>query len=143
MKRWPAKHMAEILVDTSALFALLNSEDDHHAKAARTHERLVRQKASLILPNFILAETHAILNKRVGPRAALDFLNAALRDFEMERVSLEDEWSAHAILQTATRARSLSYFDAILVAVAERRKISEIFSYDRHFELMGLRLSHS
>jgi len=132
--------MADVLLDTSAIFALLNPDDDHHAGAVAINDRLIRQKATLILPNFLLAECHAILNKRLGPRAARGFLNAALQDFQIERISVEDEWTAHAMLQNVSRQRDLSYFDAVAVALAQRLQISDVFSFDRHFAIMGLKL---
>ena len=133
--------MANILLDTSAIFSLLNVEDSHHRRAAEIHKAILSRKASLVLPNFLLAESHTILNRRMGYQVAKEFLDAALRDFEIERVTLEDEWTAHAILHQTTRRRDLSYFDAVAVAVAERLGIKEIFSFDSHFERSGLTLS--
>lgn len=131
--------MAEVLLDTSAIFALLNRDDQHHAKAVAIHEALINRQAVLVLPNFLLAEAHAIINKRLGPRVARDFLNGALRDFEIQRVTLEDEWAAHGILQNVTRSNALSYFDAVAVALAERLGIAEVFTFDKHFRWMGLK----
>jgi len=88
----------------------------------------------------LLAESHTIINRRLGPRPARDFLNAAVQDFQIERVTVEDEWAAHAMLQKISRRRDLSYFDAVAIALAERLGIDEVFSFDRHFTLMGLRL---
>ena len=131
--------MDKVLVDTSALFALMNPDDEHHSSAVKIHNRLISSNSALILPNFILSETHTILNKRLGPKVARDFLNAALQDFEIERVTLEDEWSAHAMLQNTSRSKNLSYFDAAAVAMAQRLGIHNVFSFDRHFFLMGLK----
>ncbi len=127
-------------MDNSGLFALLNPDDDHHPQSIKIYDSLVRRKASLILPNFLLAESHTIINKRLGPRPAKQFLNAALVDFQIERITVEDELTAHAMLQNTSRRRSLSYFDAVAVALAERLGIREVFSFDRHFHLMGLKL---
>ncbi len=131
--------MAEVLLDTSAIFALLNRDDPHHARAVTIHQSLIHRQAVLVLPNFLLAESHAIINKRLGSRAARDFLQGALRDFEIQRVTLEDEWAAQGILQNVTRSKALSYFDAVAVALAERLGISEVFTFDKHFRLMGLK----
>ena len=70
--------MDKVLLDTSALFALLNSDDSHHKKAVSINQALIRRRVVLVLPNFLLAESHAILNKRLGPQAARAFLNAAV-----------------------------------------------------------------
>ena len=133
--------VSRVLVDTSALYALANPEDEHHPRAIEIHRSLIRRKVTLVLPNFLLAETHTIINRRLGPQAAREFLNSAVQDFEIERVTLEDEWSAHALLQDVSRQRDLSYFDAVAASVAERLGAEEIFSFDRHFSLIGLKLS--
>ena len=131
--------MASVLVDTSAIFALLNPEDDHHRKAVAVNEVLIRRKVALVLPNFLLAESHAIINKRLGAPSARAFLHAALQDYDIERVTLEDEWAAQAILQHPGKTAGVSYFDAVAAALAERLQIHEIFTFDRHFTLLGFK----
>lgn len=133
--------MDKVLLDTSAVYALLDADDDHHRKAAAISQRLIDRKVVLVLPNFILAEAHAILNKRLGPQAARDFLNSALQEYEIVRATLEDEWAAYALLQQTSRAKDLSYFDAVAIAMADRLGIGEVFSFDRHFKLAGLSLA--
>lgn len=132
--------MDKVLLDTSAIFALLNSDDSHHKNAVSINQALIRRRVVLVLPNFLLAESHAILNKRLGPQAARAFLNAAVQEYEIERATLEDEWTAHALLQQTSRTRDLSYFDAVAIAMAERLEIHEVFSFDSHFKLAGLSL---
>jgi predicted nucleic acid-binding protein len=135
--------MDKVLVDTSGLFALIDQGNIHHKLALKINVSLINRNATLILPNFLLAECHTIINKRLGPRPARDFLNAALLDFHLERITIEDEWAAHAMLQTISRQRDLSYFDAVAIALAERLRITEIFSFDQHFTMMGLKLSEA
>lgn len=48
---------------------------------------------------------------------------------------------ANALLQEISRAKDLSYFDAVSIAMADRLGISEVFSFDRHFKLAGLSLA--
>lgn len=131
--------MDDILLDTSAIFALINPDDPNHPKAVATHQSLIARQVHVIFPNFLLAESHAIINKRLGPHRARAFLNAALQDFIIERVTVEDEWAAHAILQNVSRQKALSYFDAVAVALAGRLGIQEVFTFDRHFKLMGFK----
>jgi predicted nucleic acid-binding protein len=133
--------MDKVLLDTSGLFALLIPDDAHHKQSLEINDRLIRRQVTLILPNFLLAESHAIINKRLGPRSAREFLNAALLDFQIERITVEDEWAAHAMLQTISRRRNLSYFVAVAIALAGRLGIHEVFSFDDHFRLMGLKLA--
>ncbi|OGR85760.1 MAG: hypothetical protein A2901_01215 [Elusimicrobia bacterium RIFCSPLOWO2_01_FULL_54_10] len=135
--------MGSVLADTSALYALINPEDDHHPKAVEIYGSLLQRQVVLVLPNFILAETHTLINRRIGHLAAREFLQKTIQDFNIERATVEDEWTALATLVEGRRSKGLSYFDAIAVAVAERLGIEEVFTFDRHFKLMGLKVCSS
>jgi predicted nucleic acid-binding protein len=52
--------MARILVDTSAVFALLDRGDANHAAARKTLDSLKRRRVEPLLTNFIVAESHAL-----------------------------------------------------------------------------------
>jgi len=132
--------MDKVLVDTSALYALIDRSDDHHAKAVQLLQSLTQRATELIVPNFILAETHTIINRRIGPREALLFLNKTLLDYHIERVTLEDESRAIVLLQGISSSKNYSYFDAVAAALAQRLAIADVFSFDRHFQRLGLRL---
>ena len=88
------RSMDRILVDTSALYALVDRNDEHHSQAAKILASLLPYAPQLVVPNFLLAESHTIINRRVGPREALRFLKGALLDYQIERVTVEDEQRA-------------------------------------------------
>lgn len=131
--------MDRIFVDTSALYALIDQNDSHHSQAVKILASLLPRSPQLVVPNFLLAETHTIINRRIGPREALRFLNGALLDYQIERVTIQDEQRALALLQRISVSRNFSYFDAVAVALAERLGIEEVFTFDRHFTLLGLK----
>jgi predicted nucleic acid-binding protein len=132
--------MDKVLVDTSALYALVDRNDIHHSESIRILASLIPKSPDLIVPNFILAESHTIINRRIGPKEALLFLNSALLDYHIERVTAEDESRALVLLQGVSSSKNYSYFDAAAVAMAERLGITDVFTFDQHFAKMGLRL---
>ena len=131
--------MADILLDTGFLYALADQDDDHHSRSKAVLAQVTKED-SLVLPNFLLAETHTVINKRLGPQAAKAFLNAAIQDYHVERVTSEDEMAAHALLQEVSRSRDFSYFDAAACAVALRLGIERVFTFDRHFQQLGFEI---
>jgi predicted nucleic acid-binding protein len=70
--------MERVLVDTSAIVALLVPEDVAHAEAVQGFETLRRQKARLVMTSAALLETYALLGRRLGLAAAARFRD----DFE-------------------------------------------------------------
>jgi predicted nucleic acid-binding protein len=66
--------MAQTLVDTSAIYALLDRNDANHRKAVTLLRVLQRRSLMPVLSNFIVAECHALLLSRLGPKTARDWL---------------------------------------------------------------------
>ena len=60
--------MARVLVDTSAVYALLDRSDACHAAAKDSLEGLKKARSEPLLTNFIVAECHALALARLGHR---------------------------------------------------------------------------
>src|SRR4051812_1051280 len=90
----PFRH--RILVCTSAFFALYSADDRVDSRAV-TIGKVARGR--LVTTNFIVAETHALLLRRVGRRVAVLFLDEVDRSrMTVVRVSLKDERQAREII---------------------------------------------
>ena len=61
MRRRRASQARRTLVDTSAYFALLDTDDANHAQARTIRDRLIAEGWRLFTTSFVLAETHALL----------------------------------------------------------------------------------
>jgi predicted nucleic acid-binding protein len=126
--------VARILVDTSAVFALLDRGDANHAGARATMERLRRRRTEPILTNFIVAESHALALSRLGADIARRWLLGNV--WSIERVSEDDEVRATAIIARYTD-KTFSYTDATSFAVMERLGLKTAFAFDPHFGQYG------
>ena len=127
--------MAQVLVDTSAIYALVDRDDTYHRKALTTLRSLSRRRLTPLLTNFLIAECHALLLSRLGAQTARVWLSNQV--WPVERVSLQDE--EKAIIQRYSD-KTFSYTDATSFAVMERLSIGEAFAFDPHFSQYGLRL---
>ena len=129
--------MAQVLVDTSAIYALVDRDDTYHQKALTTLRSLSRRRLTPLLTNFLIAECHALLLSRLGAQTARVWLSNQV--WPIERVSLQDEEKAKAIIQRYSD-KTFSYTDATSFAVMKRLSIGEAFAFDPHFRQYGLRL---
>jgi len=129
--------VAQLLVDTSAVYALIDRDDSYHRKAVSLLRSLPRRGLTPLLTNFIVAESHALLLSRVGAGVARDWLLRPI--WPMERITPEDEEKAREIIRRYTD-KSFSYTDATSFAVMERLGIKEAFAFDPHFRQYGLKL---
>ena len=126
------------LVDTSAYFALLDTDDANHAPARTISERVIAEGWRLFITSFVLAETHALLLNRLSQQIATRFL----RDMEESPTTLvwvtpRDVERAKAIIYQYTD-KDFSLTDAASFAVMERLRIPAAFTFDRHFAQYGL-----
>lgn len=122
------------MVDTSAVYALIDRSDDWHEKAKNLFKKLSEKDVDLILTNFILAETHALILSRIGHELAREWVKNLV--WKIERVKEEDEKRAREII-IAYKDKSFSYTDATTFAVMERLKLNVALAFDNHFTQFG------
>ena len=126
-------------IDTSALLAVLDADDAHHARAARVWADLVGSSEDLVATTYVLVETCALAQSRLG-LGATQLLNDDV--VPVLRVTWVDETlhrTAMAALLTAHR-RDLSLVDCVSFEVMRRLGVERAFAFDRHFRQQGFGL---
>jgi len=117
-------------VDTSAI--LLNAADEEHSRAAATYRNLLETGEPLFSTNYILVETIALLQRRLGIAAVSTFQSDILPTLDVEWLTEESHQAAMADLLAASRRR-LSLVDCSSFLVMKRRGITRAFAVDPHF----------
>jgi predicted nucleic acid-binding protein len=125
------------MVDTSAIYALLDKSDANHVAAVKLIKIIARENNEVILTNFIVAETHALILVRLGNKLANYWLKNLC--WHIERVSEEDEEKAKDIID-AYIDKKFSYTDATTFAVMTRINIKTAFTFDKHFIQYGFKM---
>ena len=128
-----------VFADTSALYALLVRTEEGHAEVAAAFSRLLRGRRALVTSNYVVLETAALLQRRIGL--------PAVRDFD-ERIAplLTVRWITEPLHRRAMdrliRAdrRGVSLVDCTSFEVMEGEGITEAFALDRDFAAAGFRL---
>ncbi len=128
--------MAQVLVDTSAVYALVDRDDAFHRKAVAILRAMPRRGLTPILTNFIVAESHALLLSRMGAAIARRWLLE--QAWQIEAVQPQDEDAAREIIRKYTD-KSFSYTDATSFAVMTRMGIGSAFGCDPHFQQYGFK----
>jgi len=125
-----------VFVDTSALLAVLDRDDERHAAAKQAWEGLRDRAEVPVCHNYILVEASAVLGRRFG----LD----ALRVFGRDIVPvLKVIWVTRDIHEAAVGAqlaagkRGLSLVDCATFEVMRRSGLRTAFAYDPHFREYG------
>jgi predicted nucleic acid-binding protein len=127
-----------IFVDTSALYAVLDADDENHQRAKRAWTDLVEREERLVCNNYVLVETFALVQHRLGMEAVRTLQQDILPVLHVEWV---DESSHHAggtAMLTAAR-RKLSLVDCVSFEVMRQLGIKTAFTFDPHFAEQGFR----
>lgn len=126
-----------VLIDTSALYALVDTEDNNHLQAVDCLDRIAQFHFPIWTTNFTLVECHHRILQRLGIRAGLLFLeNIYDGGVTIERALGIDEQQARNYLQRFSD-QNISYIDGISFAVMKRLGIGKAFAFDWHFRLLG------
>ena len=128
-----------ILVDTSALYAVLDRDDEHHARAKTTWARLLESDETLLVSNYVVVETTALVQHRLGMEAVRVLCGDVLPVLEVYWLTQADHVQAQNALLASDR-RELSLVDCSSFHVMRQRLIRTAFAFDRHFGEQGFDL---
>jgi len=123
-----------VLWDSSAILALLDADDADHERAVTIAERVAAERRPSFITNYIEAEAHALLLRKLGRAIAREWLLTA--GLCMLRALPQEEERAKVILARHTD-KDWSLCDAISFAVLESRGARTAFTFDRHFRQYG------
>ena len=121
-----------IFADTSGLFALLVKNDHMHIRAKQNFEYFAQHRAHLLTSSFVLVETTALLQRRVGLTAVHDFQSKIVPLIDITWV--DNNWYNRAIQRLfALSNRNISLVDSLSFEIMETLEIKLAFSFDKHF----------
>jgi uncharacterized protein len=125
-----------VFVDTSAFYAILDRDDKHHAESARVWDALLGSEAILITTNYVVVETCALIQHRLGLKALRTFSADMLPVVDVRWISSPEHIAAMQSLLTINRRR-LSLVDCVSFLVMRAGGLSKVFAFDQHFAEQG------
>ena len=125
-----------VFVDTSALYAVLDADDANHAAAAAEWHRLLGSSVVLVTSNYVLLETTALLQHRLGLEAVRIFHHDVCPVLGIEWID-ENTHRAGMSSVLTTSQRKLSLVDCISFALMGELGIRQVFAFNRHFSEQG------
>lgn len=126
----------KVLVDTSALYALVATSDSFHSMAKPLYDSFIDRSVEVYLTSYIWVEASAIIHSRLG-FSTLKKLIADIMPvtsvYWIEEATHQEAWNQLVARNGA--GPSLVDWTTILVA---RNLGSIVFTFDKHFEAEGL-----
>ena len=125
-----------VLLDTSALVALMDADDPAHESVAAAWATILAEAVPPLLTSLTLLEALAVLPRRLGMDAVRVFCERHLPLIELHAVETPvlltavDAW-------LAARRRDLSLVDVVSFLVMRREGLTQVFTIDPHFTEQG------
>lgn len=121
--------MPSVAVDTGLLVAFLSKDDDDFLLA----QKFFQKNSGILITNLpVLTEAAYLLSRRPG--AAADLLRWVAKTFDIDKETAID---LPRIVEIMTKYADLpaDFADASLLAMCERRGLSEIATFDKDFDV--------
>ena len=130
----------QVFVDTSALYAILDADDDNHPQAASAWQRLlgdIRSGDRQGITHYgVVIEANALVQRRLGMRAVDDLNSSILSVLDVEYVNEELHRRALAATLAAGR-RNVSLVDWTSFELMRARRITLALAFDDDFAEHG------
>lgn len=131
-----------VFVDTSAFYALMDHSDNNFEKAAELWKSFLERDFYLRTSNYVIIETLALLQSRLGFEAAdlwyrdvLSLAEVLWIDGSMHNLAYE--------LWLGFGRRKLSFVDCVSFVTMRHYKVEKVFGFDKHFTEQGFEVWHS
>jgi uncharacterized protein len=125
-----------VFVDTSGLYAVFDRDDENHSRAKRAWVEWLREGAVLLTNNYVLLETSALLQHRIGVAALRALHEEVAPLLQVDRVSEEQHRAAVEAVLAAGR-KKLSLVDCASFQAMRSRGVRTAFCFDAHFREQG------
>jgi predicted nucleic acid-binding protein len=128
-----------LFLDTSALYAILVGTERDHATVAAAFKRALDRGLVLHTSNYVLVETSALLQHRIGLAPVRDLESRLLPLISVHWIDAELHRSAVERLMRIDKRR-VSLVDAASFVLMEREGIADVLGLDADFTAEGFRL---
>jgi predicted nucleic acid-binding protein len=127
-----------VFVDTSGFYALLDPTDSAHEKITAAFMQAEQEGWRLITTNYVVHESWAIIQHRLGWKALEAFLDVVLPPCEIEYVT-ESLLTLGAVRCRQARQRKLSLSDCVSLEFIRQKRLVFVIAEDQHFWKQGLK----
>ena len=115
-----------LLLDTGALYALADADDDWHIPV---RDLLKAERQSLLVPVTVIPEVAYLMRKRLGAAVETRFAESlAASEMAIENLALRDLVRCAELLHVYD---FLGFVDTSIVAMGERLKLRSLVTTDR------------
>jgi predicted nucleic acid-binding protein len=125
-----------IFIDTSGFIAVLDMDDACHSGAAKTWMDILTSDETLVTTNYVLVETCALVQNRLGMTAIKVFQEDIVPVLRIEWIDKAVHHAAMRIMLAAV-SKKLSLVDCVSFETIRLLGVTTAFTLDKHFKEQG------
>jgi predicted nucleic acid-binding protein len=125
-----------LLIDTSAIIAVLSEDDRYNLPAGKIWTKLVQENETIVCNNYILVEAASLIQRRYGMKILRHFQDTMIPLLTVHWLTEQDHAEAMGILLVASR-RKLSLVDCSAFVTMRHWGVRQAFTFDSHFAEQG------
>jgi len=125
-----------VFLDTSGLYAVFDRDDANHSEARVAWVEWLREGAVLLTNNYVLLETAALLQHRIGVAAVRALHEEVTPLLQVDWVTEERHRAGMEAVLAAAR-KKLSLVDCVSFQTMRARGVRTAFCFDAHFREQG------
>ena len=119
-----------------SITAALDRDDSSHRAARDIWTRLVTEDATLITTNYVVVETSALFQRRLGLPALRAFHEDVVPLLNVEWIAEQVHAAGVAAILAAAR-KKLSLVDCVSFQIMRQKAVRAAFCFDSHFGEQG------
>lgn len=133
--------METVFIDSSAYVGFYSVHDAHHEVAQKKLSFLAEQDTPLVTSYGVIDETATVVSQCAGKDVSVHFLNSMISGRGPEILELDQHIrdSAYSIFRLASD-KNISTIDCQIAAICREHGIKTIFTFDKHFTKLGLKI---
>jgi len=133
--------MKQHFIDAGAFVAQSYTSDQYHKDALAIAQRMKTEHSIGITTDFVLSEALTFLRRKVGHQSALKFYETikSATDLIIVYTSQKDFEQALEIFKQY-QDKTFSFTDCTSFAIMRNLKITQAFTFDRHFSQAGFEI---
>lgn len=132
--------ISKVFIDTNVFVAIKDDKDLTHDRAILLLKTLKSKKVRFFTSSDVIGESITVISKKLGKLAAVEFLNH-VSNYAQEIFIDAFLHKESRNLFKRIKSKNISFIDCSSAVAMKRNKIKSIFSFDRDFKKMGVKLA--
>lgn len=133
------KRKRRLFVDTSYIYAVMNSSDSNHHKANDIENRGLDDSDIIYIGTNIISEIITIVSQRMGKSIAKELLGE-IRSGSYCIVHVDEQLTEKAEhIFSSIESKNVSYADCVSFAIMNEFNLEWVLGFDKHFSNQGFK----